>query len=207
MTEWLKAGIAAVLFDFDGTLTRPVSIDFAGIKRDMGCPPSLSILEFLESLSEAPRRQAQAILERYEAAAASASLPNDGAEDLIAWLRGRGMPVGVLTRNSYASVLTALANFERVAPDDFAVIITRADVVNPKPHPEGVYLAAARLCLPATALAVVGDYRYDIEAGCRAGAVTFFLTNGQPPPPDLTADVFVQSLKELPAHLAPEQRV
>ncbi len=202
MAERLKTGIAAVLFDFDGTLTRPGGIDFAAIKRDIGCPPPVSILEFLEELPGEPRRRAQVVLERYEADAAAAAQPNEGAEDLIDWLRGRGMPMGLLTRNSRASVRAALANFARVALEDFAVIVTRADVARPKPHPEGVHLAAARLRLPAAALAVVGDYRFDIEAGRQAGAVTFFLTNGQSPPPGLAADVFVNSLKELPALLA-----
>ncbi len=109
---------------------------------------------------------------------------------------------GLLTRNSRSAVCASLANFERVALEDFAVVVTRADVARPKPHPEGVRLAAERLRLAAQDLAVVGDYRYDIEAGRRAGALTFFLTNGSPPPPDLAADVFVQSLKELPALLA-----
>ncbi len=202
MAERLKTSIAAVLFDFDGTLTRPGGIDYAAIKRAIGCPPGIAILEFLDQLTENPRRESQAVLERYEAEAAAAAQPNEGAEDLICWMRARGIPMGLLTRNSRNSVCAALANFERVALEDFAVVITRADVARPKPHPEGVRLAAERLRLSAAELAVVGDYRYDIEAGRQAGALTFFLTNGSPPPPDLAADVFLQSLHELPALLA-----
>lgn len=191
-----KTRISAVLFDFDGTLTRPGGIDFAGIKRAIGCPPTEPILEFMARLPAPARGQAQAVLERFEAEAAAAARPNDGAEALIVFLRARRMPLGLLTRNSRDSVGTSLANFQHVTLDDFAVIITRSDVANPKPHPEGVHLAARRMRTPVSELAVVGDYRYDVEAGRQAGALTFFLTNGGPPPGDVAADYVLQSLAE-----------
>ena len=45
--------IRAVLFDFDGTLTLPGSIDFAGIKKAIRCPGDAPILEFIECLPSA----------------------------------------------------------------------------------------------------------------------------------------------------------
>ena len=38
--------LRAVLFDFDGTLTRPGALDFAAIKRQVGCPPDRFVLEW-----------------------------------------------------------------------------------------------------------------------------------------------------------------
>jgi len=52
--------VKAVLFDFDGTLTKPGSIDFNLIKRVIGCPAESFILEFIETLhlkTLKPRRQ------------------------------------------------------------------------------------------------------------------------------------------------------
>jgi hypothetical protein len=33
-----------VLFDFDGTLTHPGALDFAAIKREVGCPADRFVL-------------------------------------------------------------------------------------------------------------------------------------------------------------------
>ena len=51
--------IRAVLFDFDGTLTRPEAIDFGVLRQRLGCPPQLYILEFIQTLpTEDERREA-----------------------------------------------------------------------------------------------------------------------------------------------------
>jgi hypothetical protein len=42
----LERQVQAVLFDMDGTLTRPV-LDFARIKQAIGCPQDETILEWL----------------------------------------------------------------------------------------------------------------------------------------------------------------
>ena len=49
--------IKGVLFDFDGTLTRPFAIDFQAIKTAIGCPPDETILEFIETLTDENRRR------------------------------------------------------------------------------------------------------------------------------------------------------
>jgi len=191
--------IRAVLFDFDGTLTLPGSIDFAGIKRAIRCPDDVPILEFIEHLpSVANKRQARHVLEQFEDQAARYSRPNEGAEELIRFLKRRHIRRGILTRNRRASVETALKNFAHVCLADFNVIITRDHVQRPKPDPEGVVLAARRLRIPLKTLLMVGDYRYDVEAGQRAGAPTVFLeshlTTRRPDPP---ADFVVCALNEV----------
>ena len=76
--------LRAVLFDFDGTLTRPGALDFAAIKRQVGCPPDRFVLEWIRELpSGAERDAAAAALERFELAAADLSAPNEGAEELV----------------------------------------------------------------------------------------------------------------------------
>lgn len=191
--------IRAVLFDFDGTLTLPGSIDFAGIKKAIGCPGDEPILEFIENRpSVADQRRAWLVLEQFENEAARHSHPNAGAEDLLQFLKRRRIRCGILTRNRRVSVETALKNFTRVGLADFYVIITREHVERPKPDPEGILLAARRLRVPTGALLMVGDYRYDIEAGQRAGAPTVFLkshlTTRLPDPP---ADFTVGALREV----------
>ena len=171
--------LRAVLFDFDGTLTRPGALDFAALKHSIGCPPERFVLEWIEALAEGPqRREALAALERFELAGAETSEPNAGAEELIERLRAAGLKVGVLTRNGRAAVDAALARFTRLDASAFDVVITRDDEPAPKPAPDGVLHAAAAMDVPAAELLVVGDYVLDVLAGRAAGAVTVYLTNG-----------------------------
>jgi hydrogenase expression/formation protein HypE len=190
--------IRAVLFDFDGTLTEPGSIDFEVIKKAVGCPKGIPVLEFIAGLSSAAERaEASRILDGFEAEAARQSRPNKGAEEMIDWLRMRGLQVGIISRNSYTSIATALENFERICPADFAVILSRDDPFSPKPSPEGILAAAARMGTPVTQVLVVGDFIFDVEAGRSAGALTAYLTNRGEPHPGVEPDFTVAHLGEL----------
>jgi len=109
--------LKAVLFDFDGTLTRPGALNFEAIRKTLECPPGMPILEYIESLPDAAGRQRLfAQLDRFETEAAAGSEPNDGAEELISWLRSQGLRLGIITRNSRRSVERTLENFAAVTP-------------------------------------------------------------------------------------------
>jgi HAD superfamily hydrolase (TIGR01509 family) len=172
-----RARIRGVLFDFDGTLTRPGSLDFPAIKREMGCPVDQPILEYLEKQPAHRRARMLEILEEMEDKAAEVSRPNQGVERCLSLIREHGLAMGILTRNSIRSVKKALKWFQGIAPQDFAAIITR-EVSPPKPKPDGVIEAARRMGLPPSQVLVVGDFRFDILAGKAAGAPTALLTNG-----------------------------
>lgn len=169
--------IKAVLFDFDGTLTKPGAIDFMGIKQAIDCPNEIPLLEFIETLpSETAKNQANAILEKFEREAASRAEPNDGAEDMVRYLRQIGLHVGILTRNRMESISRSLENFALNA-SDFDIIISRDDPIEPKPSADGVLLAAKKLNIEPGEILMVGDYVFDVLTGINAGAVTVFLDN------------------------------
>jgi hydrogenase expression/formation protein HypE len=171
--------LCAVLFDFDGTLTHPGALDFAAIKRELGCPPDQFVLEWIQALPRGEERDAAALaLERFELAAADASAPNEGAEELLRRLKEDGLAVGVLTRNGLPAVERALARFPSLAAADLDVVVTRDDDVAPKPAPDGVLHAAALMGAAPEETLVVGDYLLDMQAGRAAGAVTAYLANG-----------------------------
>jgi hydrogenase expression/formation protein HypE len=192
--------VRGVLFDFDGTLTRPGALDFAAIRRAISCPVGRPILEYLAALDDTEERhRGERILDEHELAAARRSEPNEGAEDVVRTLAGRGLLLGILTRNSRASVREALARFPALREDDFAAIVCREDGGRPKPWPDGVHEAARRLGCAAADLVVVGDYVFDIEAGLRAGSHTVLLANGTPPGAlSVTPDAVIDRLAELP---------
>jgi len=172
--------IRGVLFDFDGTLTEPGTLDFPAIRRALGCPAARPILEFIQSLpAQEERDEALRILDSHEFRAAASSQPNRGAEDLLEFLRARGIRIGIVSRNSLPSILRALENFERIAASDFEVILSRDDPFAPKPSPDGIRAAAERMRAPVGQLLVVGDFIFDVEAGRSAGAITAYVTNGR----------------------------
>jgi HAD superfamily hydrolase (TIGR01509 family) len=191
--------IRAVLFDFDGTLTRPESLDLKVIKRRIGCPETSYILEYIDSLPSADERQkAREAVDRFELAAAAQAEPNDGAEELIDYLRTVGVRVGIVTRNSHQSVLRALRNFKRIDITDFDIIVSRDEPVDPKPSGDGIHLAARRLNVEVNEVLMVGDYSIDIQAGNRAGAITVLLDNHLPKAgEDVPSDFTVAHLADI----------
>ncbi|MEZ4526153.1 MAG: HAD-IA family hydrolase [Desulfobacterales bacterium] len=192
-----KCLIQAVLFDFDGTLTFPGAIDFPGIKKSIGCPGEIPVLEFIQKMENpAEKMQAMKILEHAEIQSARISRPNADAEEIIRFLHSKGLKTGIITRNSRCSVDIALKNFENLKPEDFDVIITREEPVAPKPGPDGILLAAERLRIKAENMIMVGDVAFDILAGRAAGSVTVFLTNGGDLPQQ-ECDYVISGLGEL----------
>ena len=191
--------IKAVLFDFDGTLTRPDSLDLSIIKRKIGCPPDSLLLEYIDSLPlPDQRKQALNAVDEFELAAAARAEPNAGAEGIVKFLYQRDIKIGIITRNSKQSVLRALNNFKQITVNDFNLIITRDDPVNPKPSGDSIRLAARRLNVATDEVLMVGDYPMDTEAGNRAGALTVLLANpNRPDPVDSTSDYQIDHLNEI----------
>lgn len=173
--------IRAILFDFDGTLTRPESLDFPAFKEAIGCPPHQPVLEFIAKLpSRREQKDALRVLDDFEFDAAAFSKPNSGAEELISYLRSRKLPMGIISRNSLRSIRRSFQSFTSLSVSDFEVIISRDDDIPPKPDPAGVRLAAEKLGVATKQTLVVGDFVFDIDSGQKAGAPTVFLTNGCP---------------------------
>jgi HAD superfamily hydrolase (TIGR01549 family) len=184
----------AVIFDLDGTLTRPY-FDFDAIRREMGLPtePRTPILESLEQMPPEQRARAEDILDAHEERAARESELWDDAPAVLAAIGQQAIPIGLLTRNSRRSVEVLLARHAIT----FDVVQTRED--GPlKPSPEPVRAMCRHLGVPAASAWVVGDHPFDLQAGNAAGATTVLMI-GDGPSPDFTdqADHVIRRLSEL----------
>jgi hydrogenase expression/formation protein HypE len=187
----------AVLFDFDGTLTCPGALNFSIIKEALGCPLQDPVLEFIHGISDPDKKhEAMAALDQFEMEAAKKSEPNEGAEEIVTFLKSKGLFLGIISRNSLGSILIAFENFNHICREHFDVIISRDDPIKPKPSGDGIVSAASRFGVRPEEIMVVGDFIFDIEAGNRAGAITVFLNTKNVSEP-IKSDFLITQLTEL----------
>jgi HAD superfamily hydrolase (TIGR01509 family) len=157
--------VQAVIFDLDGTLTRPM-LDFDLIRAEMGLGSrSVGILEAMEQMPEDKRRQAQTILDRHEQLAAIQSELNDGVHDLFEHLRRRQIAIGLLTRNTRQNALHVAAQHNLT----FDAVVDRCDGPA-KPDGFGVLKLCDVFGVRPDQTLVVGDFLHDLVAARNAGA-------------------------------------
>ena len=160
--------VLGVVFDLDGTLTRPC-LDFDAIRAEIG-GVSGPLLEAIVQMTPAERVRAEGVLHRHEEAAAAHSELNPGAMELLALLRGEGRAVGLVTRNRRESV----EQFCEIHGLAFDGVVTRED--GPvKPDPFGVERACDMMGVLPSEAVMVGDYVFDLISGRRAGAISVLL--------------------------------
>ena len=164
--------INAVIFDLDGTITKPY-FDFDAIREEIGldrnCGP---ILEIMEKMTPQERRNAEKILNYHEQKAVIESELNTGAKETLSALRTAGINIGVLTRNKRNNAL-AIADKHGLK---FDAVVGRED--GPvKPDAFGILHLCRKFGVEPKETILVGDYLYDLLCAKAAGAVAVLLTN------------------------------
>ena len=172
------------VFDMDGTLTVAVH-DFAAIREALGIPPEHDILTHLAALPADVVAAKHAWLLEHERDLAVASRPAVGAVELVRELAGRGYRLGILTRNARELAhitLKAIGIADCFAAED----VLGRDEAPPKPHPGGLLKLAEAWQVAPSAMAMVGDYRFDLDCGRAAGTHTVLVNLPDNPWPELT---------------------
>ncbi|MBR9828881.1 MAG: HAD-IA family hydrolase [Oceanospirillales bacterium] len=154
--------LRGVIFDLDGTLVSS-DLDFAAIKREINCPPEADVLTFLETLPVEQQHEAMAIVHRHELQDAQHCEWISGARAFVDSCLEHNIPMAIVTRNSCQS---SKLKIERNAIP-IEVVITR-ETSKPKPDPTALLDIARDFALPTHEVLMVGDYRYDLEAGRNA---------------------------------------
>ncbi len=164
--------IQAVIFDLDGTITKPW-FDFDKIRAEMGLSQADGpIWEAMLRMSPQQRDKAQEILDHYEDLGVEESQLNVGAKETLGFLRQNDINIGILTRNKAENARAVMVKHE--AP--FDGIIGRED--GPvKPDSFGVVELCRRFDADVKYSMMVGDYLFDIQCGNAAGAVTVLLAS------------------------------
>ncbi len=181
----------AVLFDLDGTLTKP-HLDFDAIRSEIGLPPG-PILESIATLTAPNRTRAEEILVRHEWAAAHNAVAQDRAAEVVEDCRRLGYATAVMTRNARLTTEHVLKSL-RLEVD---AVRTREDGAI-KPSPEPVLGLCVTLNADPRRSWVIGDFLFDILSGRAAGARTVLMV-GDADPPDYAslADHTISKLAEL----------
>ncbi len=191
-----RTSCQAVIFDMDGTLTRP-ALDFDEIRKEIGAGNG-PILEALAGMSVEPRARGEDILQRYEDHAAAESVLQPDAARVVAAVRAAGIPAALMTRNSTRSVEV----FQARHAIDFDWVRTRDD--GPvKPSPEPILDICRSLGVAPRGTWAVGDFHYDILCGAAAGGTTVLLLDRDVVRPSWAdeADHVIYGLAELLGHL------
>ena len=166
--SWVKA----VIFDLDGTITRPY-FDFDAIREEIGLArDSGPLLESMEKMNPQLRRNAEKILYNHEEKAVIESKLNTGAEHTLSTLRAAGIHIGILTRNKRGNAY-AIAQKHKLK---FDAVIGRED--GPvKPDAFGVIELCRQFGVKPQETLLVGDYLFDLLCAKAAGAVAVLLAN------------------------------
>lgn len=170
--EMYRRGAALLLH------ARPArSADALRSANSVGVDRSQDILAVI-STWDAPRRaEAHAAIHAVEAEALARMVLIQGAAELGAWCAARGVPMGLVTRNTAASV--AHLHTHHWAPPLLKPLwpaVARDDGLPHKPDPAALLHCAAAWGVPADSCVMIGDSaRDDVVAGRRAGMFTVLL--------------------------------
>ncbi|KAL9000594.1 MAG: hypothetical protein Q9169_000887 [Polycauliona sp. 2 TL-2023] len=173
--------LKGIIFDVDGTLCKPQSYMFAQMREALKIPKSTDILDHMHSLPQPAQDETQTAIRAIESAAMIEQEAQPGLNELITYLEGKGVRMGLCTRNfdhfrSSAPVTHLLETF--LPGKTFFPIITR-EFRPPKPDPAGILHIARAWGLEdgADSLIMVGDSMDDMVAGYKAGAATVLLSS------------------------------
>ena len=188
------------IFDLDNTLADS-AIDFGDMRQKLGLPLGKGMLEEIDARPAAEAavlRRRLAALEREYALRAQ---PLPGVHTLLTSLVQRGARLGILTRNNHANALQTLAVCDLAKFFDPVHVLGR-DEAAPKPDPDGIHKLLAAWDAAPEAAVMVGDFRYDLEAGRRAEVTTIYYDSAGQDLWTAEADFRVQSHAELLALLS-----
>ena len=132
----------------------------------------------------------------------SASLIEGVGETLLS-LRTKGYRLGIVSSGSRSRVCREVE--QSVLADGFAVIICNEDIVNKKPHPEGLELAISGMNVEPSKCAYIGDAPEDIEMGRRGNVLTIGVRSAYPSSgrvPAAKPDLYLDRIAELVDHFS-----
>jgi pyrophosphatase PpaX len=209
-----ERGRIAILFDLDGTLVDTVPFILAAVRHafegyglcptdaewtaGIGTPLRTQIASFVRSPEDV-----DPLVARYRAFWVEQhdgmTRPFPGALDVVAELSAAGHPLAVVTAKTEEGALRTLRHVGLLRY--LGAVIGADSCPRPKPHPEPVHLALARLGREPGDALLLGDSTHDVAAATGAGVHAVAALWGAASRATLAlagADAFLEDLRELP---------
>ena len=186
--------LKAILFDMDGTITRP-NIDWKDLRARVGVPEGVPIMAHIDSLPRAEAETAEGVVREVEYEAARTAEASPGVCELFEYLDQQPLDLVLVTNNHRR----AMHHIVDKLGLNFRFMLSREDATL-KPAPDLMILALGKLGLDPSEVVCVGDGHYDASASAAAGIRYIHLS------PDRSAPVegpTIGSLGELLQYLEP----
>lgn len=122
---------------------------------------------------------------------------------VIEALRKQGFRMGIISNVGNLALRSAMDKLGLT--HQVEVVISRNDVTELKPHPEGLIRAAKQLKVDPAESIFIGDSRNDVGAARRAGMLAGFIRGGEDTQKAMVkfpADLEIDSLSQLPVSLS-----
>ena len=161
------------VFDMDGTLTLGIH-DFEAIRETLELPVVTPILESLRQLPPAIAAAKHKQLREIELDLARQATAQPGAHELLELLVTQGKQIGILTRNGKDIAHETLDACGLIDFFEPTLVLSR-DCHAPKPEPDGILALLDTWDTPPSNAVMVGDYKFDLMAGQRAGTATLYI--------------------------------
>ncbi|HEY6231875.1 MAG TPA: HAD-IA family hydrolase [Pyrinomonadaceae bacterium] len=207
------ASITTLLFDWDGTLVDSAQLGQLAFERsfaELGVPfdhetyrkvysPNWYSVYTAMGLPKEKWQQADDLWIAHYGEQLAQPIP--GAVETIQQLKRKGYRLGVVSSGTECRVVReidelGLAGF-------FEAVVCNEQMVEKKPHPEGLETALRLLGAANGTTGYVGDSPEDIEMGKRAGLLTVGVRSDYPTSWKLKShnpDIFLESVSELLSH-------
>ena len=205
--------IKTLLFDWDGTLVDSAHLGLAAFEKtfdELGVPFAHAVYEATYSPNWYSTYEALGLQKEHWKVAdelwirhyGEQSAPLiEGVGETLHTLRDKGYQLAVVTSGSRSRVSREVE--QSVLREAFAVVICNEDIVNKKPHPEGLECAIRSIDVAPSQCAYVGDAPEDIEMGRRANVMTIGVRSAYPSSSRVLSakpDLYLERLAELVDH-------
>ena len=208
-----KHFINTLLFDWDGTLADSAHLGLLAFEKtfaELGVPFEHSVYEATYSPNWYSTYEALGLQkERWQVAdeiwtrhyGEQTAPLIDGAGQTLLALRAKGYQLAIVTSGTRTRVCREVQ--QSVLANAFTVIVCNEDIVNKKPHPEGLLQALDRMNVAAPHCAYIGDAPEDIEMGRRGKVMTIGVRSNYPSSARMMSakpDLYLERLDELSEH-------
>lgn len=171
-----EPALKAMIFDMDGTLTKPQNYMFKQMRTALNIEKSQDILKSIEELPRSEQEGAHEKIRQIEREAMASMEPQDGLSTLMKYLNTTSLKKGICTRNFHEPTQYLLKTFLKDC--DISPVLTR-EFTPPKPSAEPLKHICEAWGIDPRQCIMVGDGADDLTSAREAGMDSILLCNDE----------------------------